>query len=274
MDNSKKVSHIVITGSTRGIGYGLAESFLDLGCSVTVCGRSPNAVEQAVANLTSRYDAKHILGLPCDVTIPEQVQILWDQSIERFGTVDIWINNAGLSNDQGMLWELSAEQVSESIITNVLGCVYGIQVSARGMLKQGYGAIYNMEGMGSDGRKHAGLTMYGTSKYALHYLTESLALELKGEPIVVGSLRPGMVMTDLITDRYLNRPEELVRLKKIFNIIADNVEKVTPWMAKRILENKKSGVIISYSSSLKLLWRFISQPFVKRDLFPAMDADE
>lgn len=274
MGTSKKDSHIVITGSTRGIGYGLAESFLALGCSVTVSGRGQDTVEQAIASLASRYDSKHILGLPCDVTIPEQVQVLWDQSVEKFGAVDIWINNAGLSNDQGMLWELSAKQASMSIETNILGCVYGVQVAARGMLKQGYGAIYNMEGMGSDGRKHAGLTMYGTSKYALHYLTESLSLELKGKPILVGSLRPGMVITDLITDRYLDRPDELESLKKIFNIIADNVEKVTPWMAKRILENKKSGVIISYSSSLKLLGRFISQPFVKRDLFTTMDADE
>ena len=51
------------------------------------------------------------------------------------------------------------------------------------MLAQGFGAIYNMEGMGSDGRKHAGLTMYGTSKYAVHYFTESLALEAKETPV-------------------------------------------------------------------------------------------
>jgi short-subunit dehydrogenase len=137
----------------------------------------------------------------------------------------------------------------------------------RGMLAQGFGALYNMEGMGSDGRKHAGLTFYGTSKYAIHYFTESLALETKNTPVIVGALRPGMVITDMITDRYEHRPDEWERAKKIFNIIADRIENVTPWLAKAILANQKNGAILSYSSPWKLLWRFVSQPFVKRDLF-------
>ena len=261
------LKHVVITGSTRGIGYGLAESFLSLGCSVTVSGRGQDAVEKAKAKLTSKYDAERVLGIPCDITIPEQVQLLWDKSVEKFGKVDIWVNNAGLSCDQGMMWEIPTNQVQIPIMTNILGSVYGVQVAARGMLNQGHGAIYNMEGMGSDGRKHAGLTLYGTSKYALHYLTESLALELKDTPVLVGALRPGMVITNLITDRYVDHPEEFERVKKIFNIIANKPEDVSPWLAKRMLKNKKSGNIISYSSMLKLLWRFISQPLVRRDLF-------
>jgi len=124
-----------------------------------------------------------------------------------------------------------------------------------------------MEGMGSDGRKHAGLTLYGTSKYAIHYFTESLAIEARQTPVIVGALSPGMVITDLITDRYEGRPDELERAKKIFNIIADKVENVTPWLADRILTNQKNGAILAYSSSWKLLWRFISQPFVRRNLF-------
>ena len=266
--------HIVITGSTRGIGFGLAESFLKLGCSVTVSGRGQDAVDKAVADLTSRYDAEHILGIACDVTVPEQVQTLWDASVEKFEKVDIWISNAGVSSDQGMLWELSAKQALMPIMTNILGSVYSAQVAVHGMLAQGYGALYNMEGMGSDGRKHAGLTLYGTSKYALHYLTESLTLELKDKPILVGALRPGMVITDLITGRYADQPKELERVKKIFNIIADRVENVSPWLAKKILENQKSGVIIAYSSMFKLMWRFISQPFAKRDLFTGMGTDD
>ena len=137
----------------------------------------------------------------------------------------------------------------------------------RGMLAQSHGAIYNMEGMGSDGRKHAGLTMYGTSKYAVHYFTESLALEAKETPVIVGSLRPGMVITDLITDRFKDRPEEFERAKKLFNIIADSVENVAPWLAKAVLANQKNGAMLAYSSMWKLLWRFVSQPFLRRNLF-------
>jgi NAD(P)-dependent dehydrogenase (short-subunit alcohol dehydrogenase family) len=259
--------HIVVTGSTRGIGYGLAESFLSHGCSVTISGRSTEAVDKTVADLKSRYEAKRIYGQACDVTIPEQVQALWDRSAEKSGKVDIWVNNAGTSGERGLVWELPANEAHIPITTNILGTVYGAQVAMKGMLAQGFGAIYNMEGMGSDGRKHAGLTMYGTSKYAIHYFTEGLALETKDTPVIIGALRPGMVITDMITNRYDGRSEEWERAKKIFNIIADRIENVTPWLAEKILANQKSGAILAYSSSWKLFWRFLSQPFAKRDLF-------
>lgn len=261
------MKHIVITGSTRGIGYGLAEAFLARGCSLTVSGRGKDAVAGAAANLRAGGDAKNVLGVACDVTNPEQIQALWDRTARKFGTIDIWINNAGDSGEQGFVWELGADEAQQPITTNVLGTVYGAQVAMRGMLAQGLGAIYNMEGMGSDGRKHAGLTMYGTSKYAVHYFTESLALEARDTPVIVGALRPGMVITELITDRYRDRPEEWERAKKIFNIIADRVENVTPWLADRILTNRKNGAILSYSSSWKLLWRFLRQPIARRNLF-------
>jgi NAD(P)-dependent dehydrogenase (short-subunit alcohol dehydrogenase family) len=259
--------HIVITGSTRGIGYGLAESFLRLGCSVTISGRGAEAVNKAVTDLKSRYEAEQIFGVSCNVTIPEQVQALWNRSVEQFGKVDIWVNNAGTSGEQGLVWEFPPTEAQVPITTNILGTVYGAQVAMHGMLDQGFGAIYNMEGMGSDGRKHAGLTLYGTSKYAIHYFTESLSLEAKDTPVIIGALRPGMVITDMVVDRYKNRPDEWERAKKIFNIIADKVENVTPWLADQILTNQTNGAILAYSSSWKLFWRFISSPFIKRDLF-------
>ena len=258
---------IVITGSTRGIGYGLAEAFLSLGCSVTVSGRKEETVEKAAASLRSRFEAERVFCAACDVTNPSNLQALWDKSIERFGKVDIWVNNAGWSGEQGLVWERPKEELSGVIATNLLGTAYGSQVAVKGMLTQGFGAIYNMEGMGGDGRKHPGLTTYGTSKYAVHYFTKSLALEAKETPVIVGSLRPGMVITDLLTERYKDRPEEWERAKKIFNIIADRIENVTPWLAKRMLVNQKNGAILAYSSILKLLWRMVSQPFNRRNLF-------
>jgi NAD(P)-dependent dehydrogenase (short-subunit alcohol dehydrogenase family) len=261
--------HIVITGSTRGIGFGLAEAFLARGCSVTVSGRSTQASTQAAEKLSVRYDSKRILDQACDVTDASQLQALWDASKARFGSVAIWINNAGHSGNQGMLWERPIEELASVIETNLLGVTYGSCVAVQGMLAQGNGAIYNMEGMGSDGRKHTGLTMYGTSKYAIHYFTQSLALELKDFPLIIASLRPGMVITEMITDRYIDRPDEFERVKKIFNIIAERVETVTPWLADQVLANQKSGVVLSYSSSWKMMWRFATSRFIKRDLFSA-----
>ena len=134
------------------------------------------------------------------------------------------------------------------------------------MLTQGFGAIYNMEGMGSDGRMHPGLTYYGTSNAGRHYFNQSLIKETKETPLIIGTLRPGMVVTELLTKQYEDRPQEWERDKRIFNILADRVETVTPWMAAKILENEKTGASINWSSRSKIMLRFLTAPFHKRNI--------
>jgi NAD(P)-dependent dehydrogenase (short-subunit alcohol dehydrogenase family) len=261
------MKHVVITGSTRGIGLGLAKEFLELGCSVTISGRAQADVDQVVNELCSHYSSQYLLGLACDVRDPAQVQALWDGSFERFGKVDIWINNAGYSGPQLPAWEFDPGKAKEIIETNLLGEIYGSIIAVREMIAQDHGALYNMEGMGSDGRIHAGLTYYGTSNAGRHYFNQSLIQEAKHTPVIIGTLRPGMVVTDLLTKQYEDRPEEWERDKRIFNILADRVEIVTPWMAAQMLENDKTGASISWSSRSKIMLRFLTSPFSKRDIF-------
>lgn len=262
------MKNIVITGSTRGIGYGLADSFLALGCGVAISGRTPAGVEQAVARLASKYGPDRILGQPCDVTRREQVQALWDAAQARFGVIDIWINNAGTAHPQLDFWDCSPEQIQAVVNTNVIGAMYGAQVALRGMLDQGFGSFYNMEGLGSDGSRVEGLTLYGTTKYGLRYLTDALVQETRGTPIRVGALRPGMILTEMVTGQYGERPEEeWEAAKRIFNILADRVETVTPWLAQKVLANDRTGVRISWLTRWKVMGRFLAAPFRKRDLF-------
>lgn len=261
------IKSIVITGSTRGIGFGLAESFLARNCAVMVSGRSREGVDNAIEELRSMFPEDRVFGHPCDVRNPEQLQSLWDEAMSRFGKIDIWINNAGLSGPQMMTWELAPEQVQEVVDTNILGVIYGSQIAVRGMFDQGYGSLYNMEGMGGDGRMHEGLIPYGMTKYGVNYFTRGLVKETKGRSIIVGSISPGMVKTSFLLDQYKDRPEEFEKAKRIFNIIVNRVEDVTPWLADKILENEKSGIRISYMSRWKFLFRFLSAPFTKRDIF-------
>jgi NAD(P)-dependent dehydrogenase (short-subunit alcohol dehydrogenase family) len=258
---------IVITGSTRGIGYGLADSFLALGCAVTVSGRTSETVEKAVARLSTKHKADRVFGHPCDVTDFEQVQALWDTAKACFGQIDIWINNAGTGNPQMDFWKLPAERIQSVVGTNLIGAMYGSKVALRGMLDQGFGGLYNMEGLGSDGRKVEGLALYGSTKSGLRYLDECLARETQGTPVLVGALRPGMVVTDFLTKQFEGRPEEWERAKRIFNILADRVETVTPWLAHKVLANDKNGVCVSWQSTWKVIGRFLAAPFRKRDLF-------
>jgi NAD(P)-dependent dehydrogenase (short-subunit alcohol dehydrogenase family) len=258
---------VVITGSTRGIGYGLADSFLALGCAVVVSGRTDETVEKAVGELSARYETERVFGQPCDVTDYRQMKALWDAARARFGKIDIWINNAGIGHPQVNFWELPAEQVEAVLGTNLLGAMYGSKVALQGMLDQGSGAIYNLEGLGSGGFRVPGTSVYATSKAGLRSFDDTLARETRGTPLIVGALRPGMVITDLVTKPYEGRPEEWERAKRIFNIIADRVETVTPWLARRILDNTKNGARISWSSTWKVMGRFLAAPFRKRDLF-------
>jgi NAD(P)-dependent dehydrogenase (short-subunit alcohol dehydrogenase family) len=258
---------IVITGSTRGIGYGLADSFLERNCSVTICGRKADGVTSATDALSNKHQMERVLGVACDVRDPDQLQTLWNEAATRFGSVDIWINNAGMSGPQTEVWEYSSIQVKEVVETNLVGLIFASQTAVKGMLQQGSGSIYNMEGMGSDGRMHDGLVLYGMTKYGLSYFTKGLIKETERSSIIVGSIRPGMIVTDMIKEQYVDRPEEWERAKKIFNIIANPVEEVAPRIVDRVLQNEKSGVSISYMSRGKFLLRFLSSPFRKRDLF-------
>ena len=258
---------VVITGSTRGIGHGLADSFLALGCGVVISGRTVKVIEEVRADLSLRYGAERVFGHPCDVTDFEQVEALWNKAQGHFGNVDIWINNAGISHAQMEFWKHTPEEIRAVVQTNLMGMMHGCVVALQGMLEQGFGSIYNMQGLGSDGRQMKGLTLYGSTKYGVAYLTTGLVKETKGTAVVVGSLSPGMVVTDLLTSQYQERPEEWEQAKRIFNILADRVETVTPWLAERVLANKKSGARIEWLNGRKMAWRFLSAPFRKRDLF-------
>lgn len=260
--------NILITGSTRGIGYGLAEAFLERDCAVAVCGRTPTGVAEAVRSLSTRHSSERVWGQACDVTAFDQVQDLWDAAQARWGQVDIWINNAGIAHPQTPFWEHNPERIQAVVRTNVIGAMYGAKVALRGMLQQNQGSFYNMEGLGSDGRKVEGLTLYGSTKYGLNYLTDALAQEVEGTPLIVGALRPGMVVTDLLTEQYKERPpEEWEQARRIFNILADRVETVTPWLAQRVLENEKNGARISWLTRRKIIGRFLMAPFRQRKLF-------
>lgn len=261
------MKHIVITGSTRGIGYGLADSFLDLGCAVSISGRSREGVENAVGRISAKHDENDVFGFPCDVIDPEQVKALWDAAKAHFGNIDIWVNNAGVSGPQLKIGEISPSQARIVVETNMLGVIYGSMVAVEGMMEQRMGGIYNMEGMGTDGRMHEGLTLYGMTKYGLDYFTKGLIKETKSTPVLVGSISPGMVITDFILNQYVDRPDEFERAKRIFNIIADRVETVTPWLAERILTNDKHGARFSWFSRRKFFTRVLTNPFRKRNLF-------
>ncbi|MCX6056226.1 MAG: SDR family NAD(P)-dependent oxidoreductase [Chloroflexi bacterium] len=260
------MKQVVITGSTRGIGFGLAKEFLKKGCRVVVSGRSNETVQQAVLSLIAVSGSDQARGRACDVTDLEQVQSLWGFAAEN-NPVDIWINNAGISHLMTPFYQISAETRVKVLNTNLLGMMNGSSVAIQKMQQQGFGALYNLEGLGSNGMVIKGMSIYGTSKAAARYFDKALAEELQGSNLIIGGLQPGMVLTDMLFDQNETSGEEWEKKKKIFNFLSERVEKVTPWLVDKILANRKNGRVIKYSNPVRLFIRMLGVLSGQRDLF-------
>ncbi len=261
---------IVITGSTRGIGRGLAAEFLRRGHEVVVSSRSQAAVDAAVAELGPRGS---VFGQACDVRSLAANQALWDAAIDRFGRVDIWICNAAVATDCRFFGEQPGEHIAATLDTNLAGTMYGTRVALAGMRQQGGGRIYTLEGFGSNDMLSPGLTTYGTTKRAIRYFTAAIARECAGSPVLVGSLSPGMVPTDLLL--YSSRGEDAAawtRARRIMNILGDPIEVVTPWLVEQALANRAQGSRITWLTRGRALRKFLVAPLRKRDLMAAVEA--
>jgi short-subunit dehydrogenase len=258
---------IVITGSTRGIGLAMAKTFLATGCQVTLSGRG-ESLGAGVQNELNAYEDKYIY-IPCDVQCKSDLLRLWNKSKDTWGQIDIWINNAGQNAPNAFVYETDESYVNKIIATNITGMVYGSQIAAKEMLLQKHGAIYSMEGLGSNNMIQKKTILYGMTKHALTYFMKGLAKELDGTSVIAGRLSPGMMLTDFITktpDGKTAAIEQDERFQRLFNILADKPETVAAFFVPRILANKRNNVQISWLTNRKAAYRFLMAPIVKRKL--------
>lgn len=267
MSDSKMGKAVVITGSTRGLGRGLAEAFLGSGAKVAISGRSQETAEGVAAELGEEYGEQRVWGTACDVRDRAQVLNLWEKAGSRFGRVDIWVNNAGVGLSPQSIWQNRLDEIRGTLDTNVWGTILGSVVAVRGMMDQGGGWIFNMEGLGSDGRKVSGLAIYGTTKYGLDYFNQALIEETRATPVRVGTLSPGMVATDMTDVRYPEGSEEAKRFRQVMNLIGDRPENVAPWLVERMLTSTTHGARIKYLTWTRMLRRVVAMPFRDRHIF-------
>lgn len=258
---------VVITGSTRGIGLAMAKEFLISGCNVTISGRSRLLAKEVVDELRD-FQGKYEY-IPCNVQSKNDVENLWDKSFKKWGSVDIWVNNAGQNCPYAFSYDTDESYVNSVIDTNLKGVIYGSQVAAKNMLSQGSGQIWNMEGLGSDDMVQVKTILYGTTKRALTYFSRALAKELKGTPVKVGRLSPGMMLTDFITKTPEGEKSPVLdnkSFKFIFNTLADKPEPVANYLVIGILKNTKNDAHLVWLSKTKIIGRFAMAPVSKRKL--------
>ena len=263
------MSNIVITGSTKGIGRGLANEFARLGHNLVITSRGQDDIERVIKEIAKKSEGR-IIGQVCDVTDKKQLQALWELANGEFGSIDYWINNAGYASGQNPVHKVPESLIHTMIDTNFKGMLFGSQVAITGFRKQGSGRLYNMLGGSFDGKRLTkGMGVYSSTKASINVLTKYLASENKNTNIIVGAISPGI----LITENWLNEqqrlmPEEWNRIKPMVNMICDHVETATPWITEQIIQNTTNGRRIAWLTIWKIIRRIVDVKLLrkKRDL--------
>lgn len=253
---------VVITGSTRGIGFGLAEQFLRRKHPVIINGRNTNTVQSTLEELKGKgYSVRGVAG---NVTDPQTYQAIIEEATTSYGKIDIWINNAGIPQPQVMFNEISDEDISRIINVNITAATVGTKAAINYFKQQGFGKVFNMEGFGSDGRMLDKLSLYGTTKRAINYFSKSVSKEVKEKSIQVGILSPGMVRTDFLNNAMVMADDkEQARNQKVLGILAEDVEPVTKFLVDRILSSTKQYPRINYLTFARLAPKIFRLMLVK-----------
>lgn len=261
------MKNVVITGSTRGLGLEMAKEFLSAGCNVTISGSKPESFGNAREKLMGLEDK--FIYLTCNVRNIADIRYLWQKSVEKWGSIDIWINNAGQNCPHESIWDTPDNYIDAVVDTNIKGVMNGSKIAAENMLKQNNGQIWNMEGLGSNDMIIEKTILYGASKHALTYFTKGLAKELKNSPVKAGRLSPGMMLTEFITKSPTGEVSSVTQdkqFRKVFNTLGDEPETVAKFFVPRILSNKKQDAHIVWLTNMKSFKRFMFAPLNKREL--------
>ena len=186
---------VLITGALTGIGRATAIAFAQEGARIVISGRQEDAGQAFAAELRD-LGAKAAF-IRADVRADDDVRNLVDQTVARFGALDIAVNNAGTEGRPGPVTEQSAESYAATFDTNVLGTVLGMKHELRVMQGQGHGSIINLSStMGHKGA--AGASIYTASKHAVEGLTKAAALEGAAFNVRVNAVAPGPVETQML----------------------------------------------------------------------------
>ena len=187
----------VVTGSTRGIGREVARALAAQGMNVCVNSSSQRSLSfaQELARELAQSFGIQALAVAADVSRADQAQALVDAALEAFGSVDVLVNNAGITRD-GLVMRMSEEDFDQVIAVNLRGAFNCCKAVARPMMKRRFGRMINMSSVvGVYG--NAGQANYAASTAGVIGLTKALAKELASRGITVNAVAPGFVETDM-----------------------------------------------------------------------------
>lgn len=192
----------IVTGGTRGIGFAVVKKYLENGANVAIAGSRQESVDKALAQL-SEYEGR-VMGICPNLCNPEEVANAFASVKEKFGSIDILANNAGISS-RTSLYDYTLEEFSQILDINLKAVFVCSQAAARIMKEQGGGVIINTSSMVGEYGQPSGCG-YPATKFAVNGLTKSLARELAKDQIRVNAVAPGVTRTDMVAAL----PQEMV----------------------------------------------------------------
>jgi NAD(P)-dependent dehydrogenase (short-subunit alcohol dehydrogenase family) len=179
----------LVTGASRGIGAAIAASYVDAGANVVLSSRKPEALEEVAATLPS----ERVMTFAANAGEPEQAAACVDATVERFGTVDILVNNAATNPYMGPSIDIDLGRYDKTFQVNLRGPLVWTQAAWQAAMRDRGGVVINVASIGGI-RGEAGIGIYNTTKAGLIHLTETLAADL-APGVRVNALAPGLVKT-------------------------------------------------------------------------------
>lgn len=218
MDLKDKV--VVITGASRGLGKSLAEYFTREGSKVVISSRN----EKNLIEIADEFGSDYFV---CNVTNEQEVLDLADHVANKFGKIDIWVNNAGIWLPNAAIEEMDMKRVHEMIEVNLFGTIYGSKAAIIHMKSLKSGTIINILSTSAlEGRAYS--TGYGASKYAAVGFAKGMKLEVKDHNINVLNIYPGGMKTNLFAEEKPKDYDDFMEPGYVVEKIINNLKQENP----------------------------------------------
>ena len=250
----------VITGSSRGFGFAVAKAFAKEGAAVVLGARNENSLNMAISSLLNQGYAA--AGKVCDVSAPADLEALGELAIQRFGHLDIWVNNAGIGASYGPTMEIETQEFETVLKTNIFGTYYGSRVALNHFLKQGSGKLINVLGRG-DTQPVPFQNAYASTKSWVRSFTLALAKEYQKSGVGIFALNPGLMLTDMLTqvkavEGYGEAVRPLITVMHFWGQPPQIPAQKAVWMASSATDGK-TGVVFKVLGLGFLLWGVIRE---------------